>query len=447
LGNIEVQALKASYTEGRRVLKGVQWVQTNDLGEYRLFWLAPGRYYVMAAHPQAQFFMRRMMSFGTTMIGGPGGSFFAQTTEADPAVGGFRLDEEPQGERYVPVYFSGAINEGSASAIDLRAGSDVGGVNIVVAPVLERHVRGIVVDGATGRPAQYGSVKRAEGSDDPLRANENIQVNPENGSFDITLLPGSYSLIGSAGSGSGYATIRVSDSDIENLTIVAMPAFKVPGRIAIEGRTAAGADLAALRISLRRDPSPARAPARSQSSYSVPLPNGTFTLETSPGDYQVNIAPILNVTPDLFSPGRPPALRDAYVKSIRLGSVDVLNTGLHLERPPAAPLDIVLGTNPGTIDGTVVNETLQVSGNVSVALLPDVRRRTDLYKSTTTDPSGRFRFEGVPPGDYKLFAWVEVESDAWYDSDFMSTYENRGKPVRVAEGSKQEVQVTVIPAP
>jgi hypothetical protein len=379
LGNIEVQALKASYTEGRRVLKVVQWVQTNDLGEYRLFWLAPGRYYVMAAHPQAQFFMRRMMSFGTTMIGGPGGSFFAQTTEADPAVGGFRLDEEPQGERYVPVYFSGAINEGSASAIDLRAGSDVGGVNIVVAPVLERHVRGIVVDGATGRPAQYGSVKRAEGSDDPLRANENIQVNPENGSFDITLLPGSYSLIGSAGSGSGYATIRVSDSDIENLTIVAMPA--------------------------------------------------------------------LNVTPDLFSPGRPPALRDAYVKSIRLGSVDVLNTGLHLERPPAAPLDIVLGTNPGTIDGTVVNETLQVSGDVSVALLPDVRRRTDLYKSTTTDPSGRFRFEGVPPGDYKLFAWVEVESDAWYDSDFMSTYENRGKPVRVAEGSKQEVQVTVIPAP
>lgn len=379
MGNIEVQALKASYTEGRRVLKVVQWVQTNDLGEYRLFWLAPGRYYVMAAHPQAQFFMRRMMSFGTTMIGGPGGSFFAQTTEADPAVGGFRLDEEPQGERYVPVYFSGAINEGSASAIDLRAGSDVGGVNIVVAPVLERHVRGIVVDGATGRPAQYGSVKRAEGSDDPLRANENIQVNPENGSFDITLLPGSYSLIGSAGSGSGYATIRVSDSDIENLTIVAMPA--------------------------------------------------------------------LNVTPDLFSPGRPPALRDAYVKSIRLGSVDVLNTGLHLERPPAAPLDIVLGTNPGTIDGTVVNETLQVSGDVSVALLPDVRRRTDLYKSTTTDPSGRFRFEGVPPGDYKLFAWVEVESDAWYDSDFMSTYENRGKPVRVAEGSKQEVQVTVIPAP
>jgi len=445
MGNIEVQALKASYSEGRRVLSPVQSVQTNDLGEYRLFWLAPGRYYVMAAHPQAQSVRRRMLSFGTAMIGGPDGTFFAQTTQADPALGGFSLEEEPQEERYVPVYFSGTISEESASAVDVRAGSDVGGVNIVVTPVFERHVRGIVVDGSTGQPAQYGSVKRAEGTDELRIRIDDIQVNPENGSFDIALLPGSYTLIGNAGGGSGYATVRVGDSDINNLTIVAMAAFNVPGRIAVEGRS--GADLAAVRISLRRDPPPARTPARSQSSYSMPLPNGSFTLEAGPGDYRVNVAPILNLIPDLLPSNLPPALRDDYVKSIRLGTADVLNTGLHLERPPAAPLEIVLGTNPGTVEGTVMNAAQQVSGDVSVVLLPDVRRRSDLYRSATSDPSGHFRFERVPPGDYKLFAWAEVDSDAWYDPDFISVYENRGKPVRVAEGSKQDVPVTVIPAP
>src|SRR5436853_2132729 len=43
LGNIEVHALKASYAEGHRVLASVDSVVTNDLGEYRLFSLTPGR--------------------------------------------------------------------------------------------------------------------------------------------------------------------------------------------------------------------------------------------------------------------------------------------------------------------------------------------------------------------------------------------------------------------
>ncbi len=39
------------YHEGNRLLNFIQAVQTNDLGEYRLFWLPPGRYYV-AARPE-----------------------------------------------------------------------------------------------------------------------------------------------------------------------------------------------------------------------------------------------------------------------------------------------------------------------------------------------------------------------------------------------------------
>ncbi len=59
LGNADVQALRASYARGIRSLMPVQSVQTNDLGEYRLFWLPPGRYYVMA---QPQPLTRRVMS-------------------------------------------------------------------------------------------------------------------------------------------------------------------------------------------------------------------------------------------------------------------------------------------------------------------------------------------------------------------------------------------------
>src|SRR3989442_262226 len=64
MGTVEVKAMKASYPEGRRLLTPVQSVLTNDLGEYRLFWLAPGRYYVAAVHPKAQGLFRRRSSAG-----------------------------------------------------------------------------------------------------------------------------------------------------------------------------------------------------------------------------------------------------------------------------------------------------------------------------------------------------------------------------------------------
>src|SRR5688572_8194401 len=41
-----VQALRASYIRGRRAMTLVKTVETDDLGEYRLFWLPPGEYYI-----------------------------------------------------------------------------------------------------------------------------------------------------------------------------------------------------------------------------------------------------------------------------------------------------------------------------------------------------------------------------------------------------------------
>ena len=101
-----------------------------------------------------------------------------------------------------------------------------------------------------------------------------------------------------------------------------------------------------------------------------------------------------------------------YVKSMRLGNADVLNDGLHLTGPPQGLLEIVIGTNAGNIEGSVLNDRQQAVANETVVLVPDprFRQRSDLYKVLSTDSSGRFRMPGVTPGDYKLFAWENVES-------------------------------------
>jgi hypothetical protein len=438
-GNLVVQALKATYPQGIRVLTPVQTAFTNDLGEYRLFWLAPGRYYVKATARDAEpanLAMVRGGGFGFSMGVGAGNSLrFYSNGEPDPANSRDSSPEPivlPSGpDRYVPIYFSGTADEEIATPIDLRAGSDYTGVNVVLTPTRERHVRGVVIDGVTGKPAQYASLNSVDNIFRPIGGPRvTPQIDRESATFDIPMLPGPHTLSVQSASGSGSVDVRIGDADINNLTIVVMPSFDIPGRITVEGK--AGIDLGALRMNLVRSGRPLQREERL--TYSTALPDGSFVLSAGLGDFRVDISPFLNIG-QRFPIQLPSALQNAYVKSIRLGNIDVLNNGLHLEKRPEERVEIVLGTNPGTVEGTAG------AVDVSVVMVPNVRQRTDLYRFATTNPSGRFRFEKVPPGDYRLFAWTEVETDAWYDTEFMKTYENRGVPVSVREGGTERVDI------
>src|SRR5262245_52831724 len=68
LANVAVEALKYSYQEGQRVMNVIQTARTNDLGEYRLFWLQPGQYFVSATPPEGQ----RAALLNAASIAGPG---------------------------------------------------------------------------------------------------------------------------------------------------------------------------------------------------------------------------------------------------------------------------------------------------------------------------------------------------------------------------------------
>jgi hypothetical protein len=115
---------------------------------------------------------------------------------------------------------------------------------------------------------------------------------------------------------------------------------------------------------------------------------------------------------------------------------------------PDTPLEIVIGTNPGQLDGGVFDAAQRPAGHVTVVLAPGREQsdRFDLYRVTKTDVAGRFRLLNLPPGDYRVFAWEDVETGAWLDPRFLSVEELRSQPVRIAEGDRLAVSVGVIPA-
>jgi len=447
--NAEVMAMKASYQDGRRVLTLEQTGRTNDLGEYRLYWLTPGKYYISTMPWDG-----RPISGGVVMNanGAAAAVDMARMTvlagDVARAPLGFQPGAPPSDtEAWVPVYFPGTANEDAAAPIDLAAGANVRSIDIITTPVGPRRIRGTIMD-ATGQPAQNAQIFRSRNSP-PSNAFVTEVAHSEKGTFDIRgVVPGSYTLLAIAGDSAGKVVVNVGETDLEDVRIPVAAGVTFSGKLSIDG--ANNPVPAGLRVSLRPDPLVPGMPIPA----SAVSAEGQFTFsQVLPGNYLVTVQPLQAAPPvatgqrgNAFPappqrgapalPPLPPALQNAYVKSVRLGSADVLNGGLRIDTPPGDSLEIVIGANPGRVEGDVGRLP-----NVTVVLVPAARmRRPDLYKSVLTNPEGRFEFQGVTPGDYILIAWADVENGAWMNADFLKPYESRGRTIRVEEGSRHTIQ-------
>jgi hypothetical protein len=107
-----------------------------------------------------------------------------------------------------------------------------------------------------------------------------------------------------------------------------------------------------------------------------------------------------------------------------------------------------LSPNGGQIDGTVLNTQQQPAGGATVVLVPGtgLREQTRLFKDVATDQTGHFSVKGIAPGDYKLFAWEDIEPGAYQDPEFLKPFESLGETFSIREGSRETTQLKLIPA-
>ena len=335
-----------------------------------------------------------------------------------------------------------------ATLVNLHAGSSISDVKLVAPEIAPRLLKGMVVNEA-GVPLQLAQVSLFPRGLVPLYQRGRIaEQTVENGALQLIVPgPGKYVLIAAAHGGSadlfGRKEIEVKDAEpADILRIVVTPGFALSGEVRFEGRLAGNAS--AEPLTLYFYPGSVGVPALK----ATPLPrtNGRFSVGgLMPGDYRVEVLPILTVPPSSLVPS---ALEDVYVKSIMLDGKDVLNGGLHLEKETRSSLQIVISSNGGTVEGRVADSSGKPTSNVKVVMVPNAprRQRGDLYKYVSTDDSGDFQIRGLASGEYKLFAFERVEEGAWQDPEFMSLVENRGTALRVGEGSRVTVNVRLIPA-
>jgi uncharacterized protein (DUF2141 family) len=495
LVNAQVQALKSTFQGELRVLLPVQQVRTNVSGDFRLYGLPAGRYYVNVVVPGYAVNSQLLVNNGGRSDPGAPYQMSSQprqilgqsavTATANPGNPANALSQDVG-----PVFYSSTPYIQSAVPIDLRPGQEFKGADTQMMPVRRYTVCGVV----RGIPARQSRVQNNPGGPIPppppaprpspagqtapavaitpnppvpnapcgigtaaiqdpvgtvqlapldveLRSSLNATGNRYNGTVDgatgqfiiRNVIPGLYDLATFISNMDAATTVDVRGSDVENVSLTLTPGFPLPARVTMEG-AAPGAPLpGGLTILIGSSP-----PTQGTSPNQPVDPRGSFSIpNVGPDDTRVYVLPMLS-TPVMAALNVPDQLQGVYVKSAKLAGVDVLNTGFHFAGEPDKVLEIVLAKNAGSLAGRVEDDSKKPVGGVFVTLIPDIPTarlyRTDMYKTTSTDAEGRFDIKNLPPGDYKVFALEGFEKDAWLDPDFFKPYESRGLAITVGEG-------------
>jgi hypothetical protein len=461
----DVFALKTSYQEGQRTFVQTLSAKTDDRGEYRIFWMTPGLYYVNVIVPDGTNVPALLMNADglDTQLSMNANALRVRDVFSRPIGTGAGPNEA-----HVPVYYPTTTEPRQAQPIDVRAGSDLRGVDITAIRANTRNVRGTVFNGVTRQlPGKEFQAQVRLLPTDPAQQQVQGTVNLETGKFEVQrVVPGSYMIYAQMRPNTPSGTqplevlwavqpMEVRERDVEDVALAATPGVPLLGRIAIEDKGGAPQpSLQGMFIGMRPDPLVGQ---NAPSPGTQAAADGTFSLPPIiPGKFRVYIFPwLLPNNPGLLAgmPPTPPGIKDLslYVKSIRLGNSEVMDTGLNLmPGVEGQSLEVLLGTNAGALEGRVYTTQKQPVDGAVVGLIPATVSargfRMDMYKSTSTDAGGRFQVQGLPPGDYKAFAWDDIDKNAIIDLDFMRGFENLGTTIHVGEGQRPSLELTVISA-
>jgi hypothetical protein len=361
------------------------------------------------------------------------------------------------GTVYAFSYFPGVADVSQAVMIEVKSAQEVS-FDMTARRQQTYRVRGTLLDSRTGQPPAGNvqvslSYRLPTGGGGTFSSGRNYD--PATGKFELlNVIPGQYGVqaqiqeptptpitsaqqieerqAAQAMQPMGRTPITVTDADVEGVAVILTTAVALPGRVALEGQAlSALTGIDRMRVTLRTAQDGVPVAGGVQPGPGTVSADGTFRIAgLREGEYiaQVNIV----------SPG-------FYVKSIRYGGSEILNSPLRFSGNGSGTLEVTVRSGTARISGVVSDARSQAVSSIQTALVPELRNRTDLYRTATTDANGRFNFTNVTPGQYRVFSWEGFEQGMQFDPEVLKKHEQQGKLIQVAEASDQNLDLKVIP--
>ena len=393
-----IKASRLSYVDGKPELTPVKETSSDDRGDYRLWGLEPGEYFVFGEKESAD---------GVARSYYPGGSDgrAALNVAVAPGIESAKID------------FALAT---AASTVN------VSGVVTIAVPGFESNIVQqfylvpMEPDRLYEKPIAFAN------------AVSNVQDRAA-GKFELrNVRSGAYELYALFQDRSGSTTkyyvartaIDVGLEDLGGIALVLRSGIDLTGTVRYGSAVARPAT--PLRIQLRPK---VVLPTWPTSSLSGTVSaDGTFSIPNVPElQYAISVSPVGS---------------NSYVADIVQGRSSILDRGiLIVDRRLPDTLEVSVQSPPATVSGTVAALPQQLAAGVTITLVPEDDRRENftLYKRTLATSSGSFSFMDITPGRYKLFAWESIPNGAELSREFMEPYKDDATEIVAASGNTSSV--------
>ncbi|MCC6590286.1 MAG: carboxypeptidase regulatory-like domain-containing protein [Bryobacterales bacterium] len=325
------------------------------------------------------------------------------------------------------MLYPGTTIAQGAIALEIGPGTQLSGIDLTLPLVRVYTVSGKVVFpsaftnitlfpvGASTGEVETGTPKLSAATD-------------REGRFRIQdVLPGNYRLsaIGWTQPGSGHILqgrldIAVIDQDITGLQVTEQAAAEVSASIAM----AEGSDFDSKGFEVDFQG------IDNSAGYSTGWrgPGEPVGFRVQPGRYRVRVKV-------------PAEQRSMYVKSIRTDSADLMSDPLVIGGGETANVKIVVSVAAAGIAGVATDGTGKAAGGATVVVVPVSAGRADLMRDTMADQEGKFSIGSLAPGDYRVYAWEDVEPGMWWNEEFRKKFETQAERVILEAGLVKQVRV------
>ncbi len=325
-------------------------------------------------------------------------------------------------ERYVTTYYPGVLEISAAALINVPVGTEIRGMHIRVRKGRVFRISGKMVDAeGTSRPGTVNLLFK-----DVNNPSDSHTIQSTDGSFEFNrLLPGTYILLAYSGSSRelvGREIVAIANQDLEDTILPLGPGAEIKLIVRTEEADAqAQQELAhAIASTARYTLTPMEGP---HLGYLAQNDGDGITLlfkQVAPGQYYVGVS-------------RPAG---TYVKSMRFGSQDVTDKPIDTTSGNQGPLDVVISPHAAEINGVLRNSKGETLSGIEVTVWRPGIPPADFLPfvmGTVTDSNGLFTFEGLPPGEYRVAGWENIDPGMAGIPDFHHQFDQRAATVKLTE--------------
>lgn len=480
IAGVDVGLIPLATADSPRMGFSAQPVTTDERGEYRLYGVPPGQYYVAAV-------MQNFMTSGTSgrRTVEENDAVFAQLqSRIDGAlvVGAPAKKVEPlpfaTAAASAPTMYPGTPRIDAASLVTVVAGAERVGIDFAVQPVraasidgtvqgpvlnLDRVELSLVIDGpqfpqfsssrpiltqppdARGRfhydnlpPAHYTVLARAvTGAGDASVKTQNDGVG-----FAIS---GSGGRSGGAGPGPGQeyvygkTDIDIDGSGVSGMSVNLTPGGTASGKLVIDRALAAAPDdLTQIRISMM-------SPVLSSVSVSSNTRIGNHFDQIVPGAMKPDGTwEVRGIPPGLFlwQVSLPPAMvKDWWLRSAVLNGRDLLDAAIDVQPgQDLSGIEFTLTDRHNELSGTLTTAEGKAATDYFIIVCPSDPTlwtpRSRRVKSLRPSSNGAFSVKDLPAGEYVIAALTDVAPGEWNDPQWLASVAPSGAKITIVNGEK-----------